>query len=131
MIYYASGETGSYTAYGITALTSYTINRANAGKVYYKVRAFITLNGSKIYGPYSDAVLPRNIVPGKVQNLQVVAGNVNQATLSWDEVPGAEKYMIYYASGETGSYTAYGITALTSYTINRANAGKEIGRAHV
>ena len=119
MVYYSTAKDGPFTAYGITAVPSYTMSKSGAGTMYYKVRAFVTADGSKVYGAYSDAV---HAVPGQVKNLTATLAASNKAALTWDAVTGAEKYMVYYSATEDGGYTAYGITAATSYTVTKSNA---------
>ena len=120
MIYTATTANGTYSSYVMTANTSYMISRTNASKLYYKVRAYATVNGAKTYGAFSAAAQG---LPGQVKNVKAVKVTANQAALTWDKVPGAEKYMVYYAASQNGTYTAYGMTASTSYIMNKTNAG--------
>ena len=119
MIYYSTTENGSYTAYGITGGTTYTMTRSGAAGLYYKVRAFVAVDGGRAYGQYSAAAGP---VVGCPADLNVTSSASNKAVLTWEAAPGAEKYMIYYSTEKDGPYTAYGITASTTYTMTKSNA---------
>ena len=120
VVYYSATKDGAYTAYGITAATSYTMSKSGAGAMYYKVRPFVTADGGRAYGAYSAAV---RSLPGQPANLKATILSANKVTLTWDAVPGAEKYMVYYSATKDGAYTAYGITAAASYTMSKSGAG--------
>ena len=56
-IYMATSKTGTYTLIKSTTLLSYTKTGLTTGKTYYfKVRAYTTVNGKKVYGAYSTIV---------------------------------------------------------------------------
>lgn len=56
-ISYATSKNGKYTIAGTVTGVSKTINTLTKGKTYYfKVRAYVTADGKKLYGEYSKAV---------------------------------------------------------------------------
>ncbi|WP_144551888.1 S8 family serine peptidase [Bacillus sp. X1(2014)] len=56
-VYRATSKSGSYTKVKSTTSSSYTNKKLTKGKTYYyKVRAYRTVNGSKVYSSYSSVV---------------------------------------------------------------------------
>lgn len=72
-------------------------------KYYYKVCAYKTVNGKKIYGAYSDAksMLTK---PGAPTGFAVTLKS-RTAKITWAKVSGAQGYEIYMSSSRNGSYT--------------------------
>lgn len=63
------------------------------------------------YDPIESASAPVEV--------PVVIGGLsknNKPTLTWNEIPGAEKYEVYRATGETGKFTCFFSTMKTTYT---------------
>lgn len=48
---------------------------------------------------------------------KAVAKSESSIKLYWEEVEGAEKYVIYYSTTKTGTYQKYGVTAKKSATV--------------
>ncbi|MGN1329666.1 MAG: carbohydrate-binding domain-containing protein [Eubacterium sp.] len=55
-IRYCNTKNGTYKSIAITKSTSYTHSIGVGNTGYYKVRAYRTVNGKKVYGPYSSVV---------------------------------------------------------------------------
>ncbi|MEH7074528.1 S8 family serine peptidase [Neobacillus drentensis] len=56
-VYRATSKSGSYTKVTTTSSSSYTNTKLTKGKTYYyKVRAYRTVNGAKVYSSYSSVV---------------------------------------------------------------------------
>jgi lactocepin len=59
-VYRATSKSGSYTKVKTTTSGSYTNTKLTKGKTYYyKVRAYRTVNGKKVYSSYSSIVYKR------------------------------------------------------------------------
>ncbi len=104
----ANGSTTSYVNSGLTSGETYT----------YKVRAYRTVDGEKVFGAYSSAV------KGKPVPKQVVISSVKKASstsvkITWNKISGATGYRIYRTDPKTGKYqyvTQIGSGSTTTYT---------------
>lgn len=105
-IYRLDPETGSYTklatiknnktfAYTDTALTSTT-------EYTYKVRAYLTYDGSNYYGGFGD-VTSATTKPAKVKNLKATTKS-SSVKLSWDKQSRGTGYQVYRLNSKTGKY---------------------------
>lgn len=102
------GSETSYIHSGVTTGQSCT----------YYVRAYKNVDGTKVYGAYSDGV------SGKAVPKQVVVNSVEKVSdtslkISWNKVNGASGYRIYRVDEETGEWTyvtQIGSGSTTSYT---------------
>lgn len=63
--------------------------------------------------------------PSLVQLSVSVKANTGKPSLSWNKVSGAKKYVVYRATSKNGKYTKLTTTKKTSYTDNKAAAGKK------
>lgn len=68
---------------------------------YYKVCTYKTIYGTKFYSLASN--IPEVVFAKKVENLIVTSGS-NKATLTWDQVTGADAYQIFRADSKNGEY---------------------------
>ncbi len=87
---------GSTTAYSNTGLES-------GQTYYYKMRAYTTVDGSKVFGAYSDIVAVA-VMP-ETPEVSVVSYTSGIAKLSWDEIGGAAGYQIWRSDSSDGTYT--------------------------
>lgn len=105
-IYRLDPETGSYTklatiknnktfAYTDTALTSTT-------EYTYKVRAYLTYDGSNYYGGFGD-VTSATTKPAKVKNLKATTKS-SSVKLSWGKQSRGTGYQVYRLNSKTGKY---------------------------
>ena len=105
-IYRLDPETGSYTklatiknnktfTYTDTALTSTT-------EYTYKVRAYLTYDGSNYYGGFGD-VTSATTKPAKVKNLKATTKS-SSVKLSWDKQSRGTGYQVYRLNSKTGKY---------------------------
>ena len=87
-----SGSTVSYTNTSLATGTTY----------YYKVRAYRTVNGKKVYSNYSGVVSAKPALSNP--SLTLTAGT-KKATVKWKKISGSSGYEVYRASSKSGKYT--------------------------
>lgn len=77
------------------------------GETYqYKIRAYETANGSKVYSGFSSTVEVRLLAAPPF--LQAVQTNVKDIYLEWELVDGADKYEVSRSADNGASYTPVG-----------------------
>ncbi len=104
-VYRAQGSSTGYKEIGSVeaSVYSYTDGTAVCGVSYnYQVRAYSTVNGTRVYGAYSKAVSGK-AVPG-TPTVSVSAKNYEAVNVSWTKVAGVNGYAIYRKAGSDGSY---------------------------
>ena len=70
---------------------------------YYKMRAYLTINGQKIYSNYSDVKTIKLVMTRPTINAQVVT--YDSITISWNKIAGVSGYAVYRATSQNGVYT--------------------------
>ena len=75
----------------------------NATTYYYKIRAYKTVNGKKVYGPYTAAVAG---APLKTPAATVARKEFNTIKISWKKITGASGYVIVRSETKGGTYTS-------------------------
>ena len=87
---------------------SFTNTKLKTGTTYYyKVRAYKTVSGKKVYGEYT-AVLPGAAL--KTPTAAVKSTGYNSLAVSWKKITGATGYEIVRSDTKTGVYTVVGTT---------------------
>lgn len=122
-VYRSTSKNGTYKL-----LKTYSSNTCtNAGlkagsKYYYKVRAYATVNGKKVYGDYSDAksMLTK---PGAPTGFTVTLKS-RTAKISWSKSTGAVGYEVYMAGSRNGAYTKIKSVGATTTAYNKTGLVK-------
>lgn len=83
----------------------------------YKVRAYVTLNGTNYYGSFSDVV--KTSTTTKIPTVNLTQSKSTQVTVSWDKVEGATGYIVYYKTSPEAQWKA-----LTQSTYNNTSYTK-------
>ena len=103
-VYRANSKNGTYKYLKTTTTNSCANAGLKAGiKYYYKVRAYKTVDGKKIYGAFSEAksMLTKPAAPTKFS----VTADRTTAKLTWEKVSSGNGYEIYMANSRNGSYS--------------------------
>ena len=108
VIYRSEAEDGKYSVLKTVTQATAT-NYVNIVKdstvYYYKVRAFVTVNGKKVYGDYSS-ILSGNVITGSPQNFTIKQAANGKITFTWNKVEDADGYVIYLYYPDTNKYKA-------------------------
>jgi len=111
-VFRSTSKDGTYSKTGAVTATNRDCPGLTAWTTYYfKVRAYTSVGGKKLYGDFSNAVsvMPIGNAPRSVQAQVVSATKIK---LTWMEQPGATGYEVYRSTSKDGTYTKLG--AVTS-----------------
>ena len=109
-------KNGKYNKLGDCKGTSYTVkNLPNATRENFKVRAYKTVKGKKVYGEYS-ANWNTATNPQACKGLKVSSVGTDSVKLSWTKI-GCTNYRIY--QNIKGEWKEIGKTTGTSYTVKK------------
>jgi len=89
-----SGSTVSYNDKSVKIGTTY----------YYKIRAYRTVDGKRVYAGYSSQVGRTAQLPGTTM-VSTKKSSYKQITVKWKKVSAASGYALYRSTSESGSYT--------------------------
>lgn len=109
-------KNGKYNKLGDCKGTSYTVKKLpNATRENFKVRAYKTVKGKKVYGEYS-ANWNTATNPQACKGLKVSSVGTDSVKLSWTKI-GCTNYRIY--QNIKGTWKEIGKTTGTSYTVKK------------
>lgn len=109
-------KNGKYNKLGDCKGTSYTVKKLpNATRENFKVRAYKTVKGKKVYGEYS-ANWNTATNPQACKGLKVSSVGTDSVKLSWTKI-GCTNYRIY--QNIKGEWKEIGKTTGTSYTVKK------------
>lgn len=113
-VYRYNQNTKKYKAIKNTKKRSFINKGLTSGKRYvYKVRAYRTVNGKKVYGAYSAKKAAKPIPTATKVRAKV---NRGKAEIRWNKVDGASKYVLYKSTKKNSGYYKERITVKTKYT---------------
>ncbi|MCI8668813.1 MAG: leucine-rich repeat protein [Lachnospiraceae bacterium] len=102
-VYRGTSQNGDYWLLKTVTANFYTDLGLEAGKeYYYKVRAYKTVNGKKVYGAYTDS-LCMVTKPKSPAGVILKAGN-QKARVVWEKSAGADGYEVHMSHFEYGIY---------------------------
>ena len=121
---YCKPEGGSWAKAGDVSgtETSYTWTKAKSGVKYRIQVRCVTSDGKTATSTYDTVRSIKYLAPPNVTGL---VRTVNGVKVSWDPVPGAAKYRVYYKAGSDGTWTALADTTKTSYAWENAKSGTQ------
>ncbi|RFU61105.1 InlB B-repeat-containing protein [Peribacillus glennii] len=128
-IFRASSKTGDYNkiATASSSTLAYSDRTLSTNKAYfYKIRAYRTVNGTKVYSSYSSTVSGIPVL-ARPFGLKAAKASSTSTKLSWSKVSEASGYEIFRAASSKGTYTK--VKTLTSgsavsYTNTRLTKGR-------
>jgi fibronectin type 3 domain-containing protein len=122
-IYCASTKNGTYKYLKSSKTnTSSHAGLKSGSKYYYKVRAYKTVNKTKLYGAYSDAksMFTKPAAPTGF----TVKLKSKTAKISWSKVKGAKGYEVYMSKSRNGSYTRIKNAGASTTSYNKTGLTK-------
>lgn len=123
-LYYKAENDKAYKLLKTTNTTSYTTISAAYGKQYsYKMKAIHNAN-SGYNSEFSMVVNIVNDAKLRTPSAKIAVNSNGSFTLSWNAVDGADKYELYYKSGNSSSYQPLKTVSATSYTTIVASYGR-------
>ncbi len=125
-VYRSETKDSNYVHLGSVTTTSRNCPGLTTGKTYYfKVRAYKTVNGSKVYSDYCS-VVSAVTKPSTPTGVKAVATSPTAATVSWGAVSGATGYDVYRSESKDSNYVLLGSVTTTS----RSCPGLKSGTAY-
>lgn len=122
-IYRATSNNGKYTQIAnVTSTTYKDTGRNSSSSYYYKVRAYKTVNGKKVYGSYSNVAYVSSTLK-KTENVKVT-NLLSGRRVSWSGVANASKYNVYRSTSKNGEYKYIGSSTTLSFTDTTASSSK-------
>ena len=113
-------ENGKYKKVANCKSNTYTVKKLpNASRKYFKVRAYKTVKGKKVYGAYS-ASWNTATNPQAAKGLKVSGTTDSTVTLKWSKI-GCTNYRVFQMIN--GSWKQIATTSSTSYTVGGLSEG--------
>ena len=124
-VYQYNAKTKKYTKTATVKTTSYTKSKLTTGTSYkFKVRAYRTVNGKKVYSSYSKVVSAKPSL-AKVSSVSAKNVKTKSVKLSWKKVSGATGYQVYQYDTKAKKYTKVATVKTTSYTKAKLKTGSK------
>ena len=109
---------------GTSTAASKVVSTTDGRTYYYKVRAYVAVGKTKIYGPWSGVVSHMNPL-GATTKATAALTSYNAVKFSWNAVNGANGYTAYYKKSAEGEdkYVLLGNTSKTNISKSGLEAG--------
>ena len=123
-VFIKNGVNSAYNPYGDVKTNEFQWTESTPGASYYfAVRPYFE-DGGKVYVGALSEFAYNNEYLAKPQNLKITYDNsTGVAKLTWDAVPGADKYEVYKATSMNGNYTLVFSPEGPSFTTSNFSAG--------
>ena len=123
-MYRATSSTGTYSYIATTSSKGYINGSLTTNRTYYyKVRAYLTVGGKRVYGTFSKAVSAKPI-PVTPSSMKASSLSYNSIKVNWGAVSGSTGYQVYRATSSNGAYSYIGRTSSASLTVGRLTTNK-------
>ena len=123
----ATSYSGTYTKIAETTKQTYDVQNLETGTTfYYRVRAYVTKNGSRIYG-YS-ATNYNKTIPLAPTELKLKSRTSSSITVTWKAADNADGYKVFCRKYAQGSYQLVTMLVgedVTEYRIDGLDPGKK------
>ena len=130
-LYRATSENGKYvkvkTISDGNILTNSSTGLQSSTSYYYKIRAYKTIDGKKIYGDYS--LLKATTNPAKPTGIKVINSTQNALRIGWNKVDKANGYEVFRSTSENGKYARVK-TITDNNTVQSASPNLESGKTY-
>lgn len=122
-VYTSTSPDGPYSWVANTTTAKYSHTKARTGSLnYYRIYSYIKVGKQTLKSDVSNTAsvfpLTKPVVKGS-------ALSTTSAALSWNAVPNATNYEVYYSSSKTGPFNRLTTTSSTSVTITGLNEMNE------
>ena len=122
-VYRATSSNGTYSRLGEVTTTSRKCPGLTSGKKYFfKVRAYVLVNGTKYYGQYSSVISGVTLLA--TPTVKIASSTSNSVTLSWNKISGATGYEAYRSTSANGTFSKMGEVTTTSRKCPGLTSGK-------
>ena len=117
-IYRKDAFSDGFKAIANSKTTTYTVKSSYAtGTTYYRVRSYAKKNGMTSAAAYSSTAKAK-VKPGAVVAVSATNQTASSVTLSWDAVPGANRYVIEQRDSQTEKqFQELALTKKTTYQV--------------
>ncbi len=120
-IYQYNNDSGKWDKLPTTSKTSYTVTDLDSATTYkFRVRPYAKVGSKSLYGQWKT--VSKSTTIGKPTEFSATDITDSTATVSWNKIPGATSYRVYYTNVSTG-YSKTVDTATESAALTKLNTG--------
>jgi hypothetical protein len=110
---------GKNSRYTTTSKYGYAyLEKIDASRFYkFRIRGYVTINGSKKYGEWSSYKYVGQQVD--VKSVTQTKSTKRQAKVTWDKMDGATSYTVYMSTKKDSGYKQVGSTSKNTLTVSK------------